>query len=221
MSKYKGLKMKELSTIAEFAEKISGIGSRSASLGTVIEEEKLVKGFYMVFRKVGFDDLVGLLIAYEERVNLEDKEQPDEDEENNLIQRVEPVLYLQTHVEEANDVFLDKERIIPRVYTSSLSELNTWFLDNGASNHMTGKKEWFTHLDHNIKGKVKFGDGSCVEIKGRGMVVLEGKSGEQRVLRVVYYIPALESNIISIGQLDKIGYKIAIQDGILWMFEQH
>ncbi|KAJ0545586.1 hypothetical protein HanIR_Chr08g0351461 [Helianthus annuus] len=85
---------------------------------------------------------------------------------------------------------------------------------------MTGKKEWFTNLDHNIKGKVKFGDGSCVEIKGQGMVVLEGKSGEQRVLRDVYYIPALESNIISIGQLDERGYKIAIQDGILWMFEQ-
>ncbi|KAF5809743.1 hypothetical protein HanXRQr2_Chr04g0160951 [Helianthus annuus] len=55
------------------------------------------------------------------------------------------------------------------MYASSPSELNTWFLDNGASNHMTGKKEWFTNLDHNIKGKVKFGDGSCVEIKGQGM----------------------------------------------------
>ncbi|KAM0038246.1 putative RNA-directed DNA polymerase [Helianthus debilis subsp. tardiflorus] len=106
------------------------------------------------------------------------------------------------------------------MYASSPSELNSWFLDNGASNHMTGKKGWFTNLDHNIKGKVKFGDGSCVEIKGQGMVILEGKSGEQRVLRDVYYIPALESNIISIGQLDETGYKIAIQDGILWMFEQ-
>ncbi|KAJ0433983.1 hypothetical protein HanIR_Chr17g0876241 [Helianthus annuus] len=52
------------------------------------------------------------------------------------------------------------------------------------------------------------------------MVVLEGKSGEQRTMRDVYYIPTLESNIIRIAQLDEIGYKIAIQDGILWMFEQ-
>ncbi|KAJ0588373.1 putative RNA-directed DNA polymerase [Helianthus annuus] len=321
MSEFEGLKMKEPSTIAEFAGKISGIASRSASLGTVIKEEKLVKRFlhglpkrfiHMVasleqslnLKTVGFDDVVGRLIAYEERVNLEDNEQQvrsdqllltyeewearkkegcdrgkgttessqrgrgrgrgkiggqdkdkepnqkpkkdrskircfrcdelghfssdcstrkkdeDEEEENNLIQRVEPVLYLQTHFQETNDVFLDEERIIPRMYASSPSELNTWFLDNGASNHMTGKKEWFTNLDHNIKGKVKFGDGSCVEIKGQGMVILEGKSGEQRVLRDVYYIPALESNIISIGQLDERGYKIAIQDGILWMFEQ-
>ena len=45
MSEFEGLKMKEPSTIAEFAGKISGIASRSASLGTVIKEEKLVKRF--------------------------------------------------------------------------------------------------------------------------------------------------------------------------------
>lgn len=52
------------------------------------------------------------------------------------------------------------------------------------------------------------------------MVTLEGKGGEQRVLEDVYYIPSLRNNIISLGQLDESGNKIAIQHGILWMFEQ-
>ena len=35
-----------------------------------------------------------------------------------------------------------------------------WYLDTGASNHMTGKKVFFHNIDKNMKGRVKFGDGS-------------------------------------------------------------
>ena len=37
-----------------------------------------------------------------------------------------------------------------------------WYLDSGASNHMTGSKEAFSELDGNVTGTVKFGDGSRV-----------------------------------------------------------
>ena len=39
-----------------------------------------------------------------------------------------------------------------------------WYLDFGASNHMTGSKEAFSELDDNVTGMVKFGDGSRVAI---------------------------------------------------------
>ncbi|KAI3800618.1 hypothetical protein L1987_28711 [Smallanthus sonchifolius] len=131
-------------------------------------------------------------------------------EESNLSQADEhatgsgkgPVLYMITHVDESKDVvFLNEERVDPRVYESSPCEDNTWFLDNGTSNHMTGNQEWFSNLDSQITEKVKFGDGSCVEIKGRGKIVLEGKSGEQRTLEDVYFIPSLKNNIISVGHM--------------------
>lgn len=85
---------------------------------------------------------------------------------------------------------------------------------------MTGNHEWFTKLDQTTVGRVRFGDDSKVEIKGRGSVILEGKSGQQRVLTDVYYIPSLKSNIISLGQLDESGYKITMQGGILRLFEK-
>jgi hypothetical protein len=40
-----------------------------------------------------------------------------------------------------------------------------------------------------MMGSVKFGDGSNVEIRGRGTVIFQCRNGEHRVLTDVYYIP--------------------------------
>ena len=39
-----------------------------------------------------------------------------------------------------------------------------WYLDSGASNHMTGSKAAFSELDGDVTGTVKFDDGSRVAI---------------------------------------------------------
>ncbi|XP_076903532.1 uncharacterized protein LOC143558609 [Bidens hawaiensis] len=89
-SELDGLKMKDSSSIDEFATRISGIAAKSASLGQVIEESKLVKKFliglprrrfiHMVasieqtvdLKTITFDDIVGRLKAFEERIKDED-----------------------------------------------------------------------------------------------------------------------------------------------------
>ncbi|KAE8792247.1 hypothetical protein D1007_33249 [Hordeum vulgare] len=43
-----------------------------------------------------------------------------------------------------------------------------WYLDTGASNHMSGSATCFNELDQCIAGTVKFGDGSVVAICGAG-----------------------------------------------------
>ncbi|GKG47304.1 hypothetical protein Tco_0504501, partial [Tanacetum coccineum] len=48
-----------------------------------------------------------------------------------------------------------------------------WYLDNRASNHMTGVREHFKELDEKVSGKVRFGDGSYIEIKGKGLILIE------------------------------------------------
>ena len=72
-------------------------------------------------------------------------------------------------------------------------------LDTGASNHMSGCKVAFIELDIGVKGTMKFGNDSVVKICGRGTVLFTCHTQEHRELTGVYYIPRLQSNIISIG----------------------
>ena len=90
-----------------------------------------------------------------------------------------------------------------------------WYLDSGASNHMTGSKEAFFELDDNVTGTLKFGDGSRVAIRGRSTIIFRCQNGEHRALTDVYYIPQLCSSIISIGQLDERGSEVLIKDDVL------
>ena len=64
-----------------------------------------------------------------------------------------------------------------------------WYLDSGASNHMTGSKAAFSELDDDVTGTVKFGDGSRVAIRGRGTIIFKCQNGEHHALMDVYYIP--------------------------------
>ncbi|GJW20079.1 zinc finger, CCHC-type containing protein [Tanacetum coccineum] len=92
-------------------------------------------------------------------------------EQSNLIEEdLEPTL-LMTILEDSN-----KEKCIKEAGEQKVSlheedvgykETNmdsVWYLDNGASSHMTGVREHFKELDE-VSGKVRFGDGSYIEIK--------------------------------------------------------
>jgi hypothetical protein len=98
---------------------------------------------------------------------------------------------------------------------SSNDKTDGWFLDTGATHHMTGQREFFTELDSNVRGSVKFGDASSVEIKGVGSVIFTVESGEHRLLTGVYYILTLRNSIISLGQLDENGSRVEIKDGVM------
>lgn len=44
-------------------------------------------------------------------------------------------------------------------------------MDSGANNHMNSSKAAFSKLEGNVIGTVKFGDGSRLEIRGRGTII--------------------------------------------------
>ncbi|GKA74913.1 retrovirus-related pol polyprotein from transposon TNT 1-94 [Tanacetum coccineum] len=287
-------------SVDAYAAKLSGIASKSATLGEVMSEHKLVKKFLtslprrfvhivaalekvLDLKTMGFEDVVGRLKAYEERVKQEDKannsqekllyarmdysnrnsnssrgrgrgsysrghgrgrgqgrgrgnsqnqgqrdslknreDNRQKDYEANLsethegdVNHEEGTFFIMNHIQET--IFMNEEKYTLPKNESNTDEDDVWYFDNGASNHMTGTYSYFYELNENITGRIKFGDGSCVRLKGKGSILFQGKNGEQKLLKDIYYIPALRSNVISLGQATISGCDIRIRGDFLTM----
>lgn len=104
---------------------------------------------------------------------------------------------------ESHGLVLMNDKVEPELYTDRGVRVDpkNWYLDAGASNHMTGTRALFDELDESVHGLVVFNKGYVMEIKGRGPVRLQCKNGEQRVWSEVYFVPSLCANIISLSSL--------------------
>jgi len=80
---------------------------------------------------------------------------------------------VQTVTPGTQHVFLNQERVFPAEYGEGV-----WVLDTGATNHMTGCRAALATLDETVRGAVRFGNGSTVEIQGLGAVALAGRNND-------------------------------------------
>jgi transposase InsO family protein len=113
-------------------------------------------------------------------------------------------------------VHLVEEKVFVQVTgAEEEKECRRWVLDTGATNHMTGCRSAFSDLNCNIRGTVKFGDCSVVQIEGMEMILFHCKNGEHWAFAGIYFIPRLTTNIISVGQLDEMGFQSIIEGGVM------
>jgi hypothetical protein len=111
-------------------------------------------------------------------------------------------------------VKLEEEKVLLHDRTRNTAT-HVWYLETCASNRMTGDKAQFSELNLSVGGTVRFGDGRNVGIEGRGTILFELKDGGHKVLTDVYYIPRLNSNIISLGQLAERGCEIVLYGAVM------
>ena len=83
-------------------------------------------------------------------------------------------------------VYVNEEKVKPSIFEVEQGMENLWYLDNGASNHMSGNRLFFQDLDERVTGQVIFGDDSCIDIVGRGFIRFTFKGGENKILNNVY-----------------------------------
>lgn len=123
---------------------------------------------------------------------------------------------------QGDKVLLNEENVKPRLQMTESKNggSNVWYLDNGASNHMTGERSKFTELNEKVTGQVRFGDGSTVDIKGKGAILFRCKNGEERLFKEVYYIPSLCNNILSLGQFSEEGNRVVMHGEYLWVYDK-
>ncbi|KAL8112462.1 hypothetical protein AgCh_019968 [Apium graveolens] len=116
------------------------------------------------------------------RRDFKSKRDVQQREEANLAQMQddEPALLITEKM-----LLVDEGRVTPKLdktVTNNQTASNVWYLDNRASNHMSGQLSKFVELDKGVKGQVRFGDGSMMAedgnqfiIKGKYLWVYEGK----------------------------------------------
>ena len=73
-------------------------------------------------------------------------------------------------------------------------KLNVWMVDNGCSNHMTHEAAIFKNSDKSFKTKVKLGNGEYINVKGKGVIVVETSSGT-KFTHDVLYVPYQSKSI--------------------------
>jgi transposase InsO family protein len=112
-------------------------------------------------------------------------------------------------------IMMKEERVLAHLDDRKERDVETWVLDTGATNHMSGARSAFIKLEEMELGSVRFGDDSMARIEDRGTVAFLCKTGEIRSLGGVYFIPRLTTNIVSIGQLDEARYKVDVSAGVM------
>nr|GEV37832.1 zinc finger, CCHC-type [Tanacetum cinerariifolium] len=137
---------------------------------------------YSDLSEMTMEEAIGRLKTYEERIKykkdkayctkLSSKDKVKE--KSNLVKEdLEPTLLMAIleDSDEGNQVKeVEEQKVSLHEEDVGYKETNMdsqWYLDNGASNHMTGVREHFKELDEKVSGKVRFGDGSYIKIKGK------------------------------------------------------
>ena len=111
----------------------------------------------------------------------------------------------------------EKMLLMTYVNMNKANREDMWFLDSGCSNHMCGKKEYFSDFDGSFRDLVKLGNNSSMVVMGKGNVRLQ-VNGIILIITGVFYVPELKNNLLSIGKLQAKGLSILFQNGTCKVF---
>ncbi|CAJ2628037.1 unnamed protein product [Trifolium pratense] len=95
-----------------------------------------------------------------------------------------------------------------------------WFLDSGCSNHMTPHREWLTNFDASKRSSIKLADGRKLAAEGIGNIVIKSKKGGKVIISEVLYVPGMNCNLLSLGQLVQRGFSVSMEDNALKLFDK-
>ena len=108
---------------------------------------------------------------------------------------------------QANSVETEENYLFMSALSASLKS-DEWYVDSGASNHLTGRREYFTTFEPMEPRKVYLGDSTFHEAVGKGSIDITIKKGCNITLNEVLYVPNMTKNLLSVASITKNGFKL-------------
>jgi hypothetical protein len=100
-----------------------------------------------------------------------------------------------------------------RACLSSTQTKDVWYIDSGASSHMTGHKHYFSNFEERgFDFEILLGDDYTYHPKEVGTVKFERESGKPLYLSDVLYVPRLKKNLVSVSALEDKGYEVSFKE---------
>ena len=93
-----------------------------------------------------------------------------------------------------------------------MNPTSCWLIDSGCSNNMTHNKSLFKEWCEITSSKVRVGDGKHIAVKGKCTIAIPTSHGTKLITDVLY-VPDIDQNLLSVGQLVEKGYKVLFNNG--------
>ncbi|XP_050902756.1 uncharacterized protein LOC127115202 [Lathyrus oleraceus] len=85
-----------------------------------------------------------------------------------------------------------------------------WYMDTGCSDHLIRNKQWLVDFDFRKKTTIRCPDDKYLKAKGMGNVKVKVKNGKTVMIKDVWYVPGMKSNLMSGSNITlKVNMEIA------------
>jgi hypothetical protein len=111
-------------------------------------------------------------------------------------------------------VKFEKEFTLVSCLSTNTVTRSVWYLDNGASRHMTEAWELFNSLMEKDSGiHVELGDDAKYVVKGEGTILFQLESGGSFEAQDVLYVLGLKKNFLSVSVMEDKGFAVMFKKG--------
>jgi len=104
----------------------------------------------------------------------------------------------------------DEDHIFSASIFSAKGDSECCLIDSGCTNHMSYDKTLFKDLKPTKVSKVRIGNGDYISAKGKGTIEISMSSGTKIIFDVLY-VPDIDQNLLSVGQLMEKGFKVSFE----------
>ncbi|CAG9134816.1 unnamed protein product [Plutella xylostella] len=109
------------------------------------------------------------------------------------------------------------------VFLSGSFSQTDWYVDSGASSHLTSRKDWLSNTTKQQVDEIIIADKSSIPVQGCGDVQITTVVGDTEYdipVTEVLYVPDLATNLLSVSQLMKKGNKVTFEDNYCYIYNQ-